>query len=94
MSLQLAGADAGALDPADIEPVPDATEEDPEPAGEEAKGDDGNEATGGGRLRSSGDSGGCNVSPPNNEAGSMTIFALALTIAFAAVTRAALRRRS
>lgn len=91
-----AGADGGSIEPTDIEPVPDATEEDPKPAPEAEKKDDpsGSDTAGGGRVRSSADSGGCNVSPSSNEAGSMTIFALGLAIAFAAVTRAALRRRS
>jgi hypothetical protein len=88
-----AGADAGSLEPADIEPVPDATEAD-DPKPEEEKKDDANEATGGGRLRSSGDSGGCNVSPSSTESGSLAVFGLALTIAFAAISRAALRRRT
>jgi LAS superfamily LD-carboxypeptidase LdcB len=87
-----AGVDAGSLEPADIEPVPDATEEDPKP--EEPTTEEANEATGGGRLRSSGDSGGCNVSPSSTERGSLAVFGLALTIAFAAITRAALRRRT
>lgn len=90
-----AGVDAGSIEPADIAPVPDATEEEPTLSpGREAKNDDDGNAATGGRMRSSTDSGGCGVTPSGNEAGSMAIFGLALTIAFAAITRSALRRRT
>jgi hypothetical protein len=85
------GVDAGSIEPEDIAPVPDATEEEPKPEQEKEDDDD---AVSGGRLRSTTDSGGCNVTPSSNEAGSMVLFGLALTIAFAAITRAALRRRA
>jgi hypothetical protein len=84
-----AGADAG-LEPADVPQVPDATEDDGEPKQEEAPKDDGKVS--GGRMRTAGDSGGCNVGPSKSDAGSLTIVGLALTIAFAAISRAALRR--
>jgi hypothetical protein len=87
------GVEAGTIEPADIAPVPDATEEEPKAAAEEEKKDDDN-AVSGGRMRSASDSGGCNVTPSSNETGSLAIFGLALTIAFAAITRAALRRRA
>jgi hypothetical protein len=87
-----AGVDAGSIEPTDIAPVPDATEEDPKPEAEEPKDEAGGAS--GGRLRSKSDAGGCNVTPSSNAAGSMAVFGLALTIAFAAITRAALRRRS
>ena len=84
-----AGADSG-LEPADVPAVPDATEQEEAPKQEEEAKDDGKVS--GGRLRTTGDSGGCNVTPSRTDAGSLTIVGLALTIAFAAITRAALRR--
>lgn len=86
-----AGVDAAPIEPTDIAPMPDATETAPLPEADDA---DDPGAASGGRLRSTSDSGGCNVSPSRSEAGSMVVLGLALTIAFAAVTRAALRRRA
>lgn len=84
-----AGVDAGSVELADVAPVPDATEEEPP---EEDGTDLG--AGGGGRRRSTAGTEGCTVSSSNTRNGSLAVFGLALTIAFAALTRAALRRRS
>jgi hypothetical protein len=91
-----AGTDAGTIEPNDVTPVPDATEEEPAPAEAESKAPEAENdgTTSGGRMRGASDSGGCNVSSTRNEAGSLAVFGLALTMAFAAATRSALRRRA